>query len=148
MCARVGLIWRDRHASLRKRKGSQENKMQIINIKTAVSKSAVIFLYIMGSCFAWMMESGRISKILVIQPPPHTHRKQGVCYSSEPPRRYMALTPHEPSGSKIWSWVPWDSVPTRITMLARASSNLAVSQSVVPYSWTTGLYPHDRRFLP
>jgi hypothetical protein len=29
----------------------------------------------------------------------------------------------EPSDSKIWSWVPWGSVP-RITVLARASSNL------------------------
>jgi hypothetical protein len=34
----------------------------------------------------------------------------------------------EPSDSKIWSWVPWDSEP-RITVLARAISNLAVSNS-------------------
>jgi hypothetical protein len=33
----------------------------------------------------------------------------------------------EPSDSKIWSWVPWDSEP-RITVLARTSCNLAVSQ--------------------
>jgi hypothetical protein len=33
------------------------------------------------------------------------------------------------SNSKIWSWVPWNS-EQRITVLARASSNLAVSQSV------------------
>jgi hypothetical protein len=32
-----------------------------------------------------------------------------------------------PQHSKIWSWVLWDSEP-RITVLARASSNLAVSQ--------------------
>jgi hypothetical protein len=36
----------------------------------------------------------------------------------------------EPSDSKIWSWVPWDSEP-RITVLARASSNLAFSQPVI-----------------
>jgi hypothetical protein len=33
----------------------------------------------------------------------------------------------EPPDSKIWSWVLWDSEP-RITVLAMASSNLAVSQ--------------------
>jgi hypothetical protein len=32
--------------------------------------------------------------------------------------------------SEIGSWVPWDSEP-RITVLVRASSNLAVTQSVV-----------------
>jgi hypothetical protein len=40
----------------------------------------------------------------------------------------------EPSDSKIWSWVSWDSEP-RITMLARAISNLAVSESVIEWEW-------------
>jgi hypothetical protein len=35
----------------------------------------------------------------------------------------------EPSDSKIWSWDPCDSEP-KITVLARARNNLAVSQSV------------------
>jgi hypothetical protein len=35
----------------------------------------------------------------------------------------------ELSDSKIWPWIPWDSEP-RITVLARASSSSAVSQSV------------------
>jgi hypothetical protein len=42
----------------------------------------------------------------------------------------------EPWESKIWSWVLWDSEP-RITMLVRASSNLAVSQ---PESWDSKIW--------
>jgi hypothetical protein len=38
----------------------------------------------------------------------------------------------EASDSKIRSWVPWDLEP-RITVLARASSNLAVSQIQTPF---------------
>jgi hypothetical protein len=40
----------------------------------------------------------------------------------------------EPSESKIRSWVRWDSEP-RVTVLARASINLSVSQSVSIVQW-------------
>jgi hypothetical protein len=39
----------------------------------------------------------------------------------------------EPSESKIWSWVPWNSEP-RFIVLARTSSNLSVSQSLLEIS--------------
>jgi hypothetical protein len=49
----------------------------------------------------------------------------------------------EPSESKIWSWVSWDTEP-RITVLTRASSKLAACQLV---SWDLQLWQLRIRLL-
>jgi hypothetical protein len=58
--------------------------------------------------------------------------------------------PPQPSHSKIWSGVPWDTQP-KITVLARASSNLEASQSVfnglTPHPWNQIKYSKYHSFL-
>jgi hypothetical protein len=69
-----------------------------------------------------------------------------IYYSDEFQSEFWRLP--EPSDSKIWSWVPWESEP-RITVLARASSNLAVSSSVSQSlkGWYIGEKLHRLLFL-